>query len=68
MGAEQLMNKKYFAALFDVSTRTINRWMADGVVKPYRRGRVVRFGIKQIEQAKAHMGDDVKDSGKTQVN
>lgn len=36
-----------------VSTRTINQWMADGIIPFYRVGRVVLFDPDEVDEALA---------------
>ncbi len=46
-----LFSKSEYAALFDVCVRTVDSWIADGVVKVIRRGHVVRIVNDLVDQS-----------------
>lgn len=55
---DDFLTKQEVAARLRVSTRSVNRWMAEGLLKPFRRGQVLRFKIEDVEafEAKGRSG------------
>lgn len=47
------LTKKEVAKRFGVSTRTVNRWLSLGLLKPFRRGQVLRFKLEDVEAFEA---------------
>ncbi|MBN9517754.1 helix-turn-helix domain-containing protein [bacterium] len=54
-GAEKkdYLTKKEVAKRLGVSSRTVNRWMSEGLLKPFRRGQVLRFKLEDVEAFEA---------------
>lgn len=44
------VGKAAAAAYLDVGVRTLESWMADGVVAYYRIGNVVRFKLSELDE------------------
>jgi predicted site-specific integrase-resolvase len=48
---EPLLTKQQLAARYQVSTRTVERWMKQGLqAQPRKRVRIVRFRLSAVER------------------
>jgi predicted DNA-binding transcriptional regulator AlpA len=51
LSAEPLLTKRQLAARYQVSVRTVERWMSQGLEpEPRRRVRIVRFRLSAVER------------------
>ncbi len=48
----KMLTKKQVAESFQVCERTINRWVSEQKLKPFRKGNIVRFDPAEIERFK----------------
>ena len=52
----KLLSMPVFAGRYGCTTRTVSRWCKDGILKPIRRGRLVRIPEDQLYSMQAAGG------------
>ncbi len=50
LAADQWLTLAEVAAKFDVDKRTVARWIERGDLVPFRKGRVVRIPLDELER------------------